>query len=51
MWFVTGVWFPWPLFALFSRGIGLAFHAWDAHGRRPFSDEEVRREEALLDRR
>lgn len=51
IWFVTGTWFPWPLFTVFRWGIGLGFHAWDAYGRRPFSDEEVRREEALLDRR
>lgn len=44
----TGAWFPWPLFAMFGWGIGLAFHAWDAFGRMPFTEDEVRREEARL---
>lgn len=36
--------FPWPVFPLFGWGIGLSFHAWDAYGRRPFSEEEIERE-------
>jgi fatty acid desaturase len=48
---VTGAWFPWPLFVLFGWGIGLAFHAWDAYGRLPFTEEQVRREEARLQQR
>ena len=47
----TGAWFPWPLFALFGWGIGLAFHARDAYGRRAFTEDDIRREEALLQRR
>lgn len=47
----TGAWFPWPLLALFGWGIGLAFHGWDAYGRRPFTEEDIRREEQLLLRR
>jgi len=48
---MTGAWLPWPLFAMFGWGIGLAFHAWDAYGRRPFTEDDVRREEARLQRR
>jgi cyanate permease len=47
----TGSWFPWQLFATFGWGIGLVFHAWDAYGRLPFTEEDVRREEARLQRR
>lgn len=47
---VTGAWFPWPLFALFGWGIGLVFHAWDAYGRLPFTEEDIQREEAHLRR-
>lgn len=42
---------PWPLFPMVGWGIGLAFHAWDTYGRRPFSDAEVERELARLRRR
>ena len=47
---ITGAWFPWPLFALFGWGIGLVFHAWDAYGRLPFTEEDIQREEAHLRR-
>jgi uncharacterized membrane protein len=36
--------FPWPIFPLVGWGIGLVFHAWDAYGRKPFSEEEIERE-------
>lgn len=51
VWFTSGVWFPWPLFALFGWGIGVAFHAWDVYGNRAITEEEIRREEARLQRR
>jgi hypothetical protein len=44
----SGVSFPWPLIPMFGWGIGLAFHAWDVYGRPPFSEEDIRREEAQL---
>lgn len=44
----SGVWFPWPLFAMFGWGIGLVFHAWDAYGRKPFTEEDIQREESYL---
>lgn len=44
----SGVWFPWPLFATLGWGIGLVFHAWDVYGRRPFTEEDILREEARL---
>ena len=34
----------WPLLPLFGWGIGLTFHAWNTHGRKPFTDEEIGRE-------
>ena len=43
---VTGAWFPWQLFVLFGWGIGVVFHALDAYGRLPFTEEQVLREEA-----
>lgn len=44
----VGVWFPWPLFATFGWGIGLVFHGWDAYGRKPFTEEDIRREALRL---
>ena len=43
-----GTWFPWPVFAMAGWGIGLVLHAWDVYRRRPFSEEQVRREAARL---
>lgn len=48
VWLTSGVWFPWPLFAIFGWGIGLAFHAWDVYGSRPITEDEIRREESRL---
>lgn len=44
----SSVWFPWPIFATLGWGIGLVFHAWDVYGRRPFTEEDIQREEARL---
>lgn len=46
----SGAWFPWPVFATLGWGIGLVFHAWDVYGRRPFTEEDIQREEARLRR-
>jgi 2TM domain len=40
--------FPWPIIPLLGWGIGLTFHAWDAFGRKPFSEEEIQREAQRL---
>jgi 2TM domain len=40
--------FPWPIFPLLGWGIGLSFHARDAFGRKPFSEEEIQREAQRL---
>ena len=45
-----GTWFPWPVFPMAGWGIGLVFHAWDVYRRRPFSEEQIRREVARLER-
>jgi 2TM domain len=44
----SGPWFPWPVFPLFGWGIGLALHAWDVYGRKPFTEEAIDREVARL---
>jgi hypothetical protein len=38
----------WPIFPILGWGIGLAANAWDVYGRRPISEEEIRREQERL---
>jgi hypothetical protein len=42
--------FPWPVLLSAGWGIGLIFHAWDAYGRRPFTEEQIEREVRRLAR-
>jgi len=44
IWAATGRGFFWPVFPLFGWGIGVVFNWWDAYRRRPFREEEIRRE-------
>jgi hypothetical protein len=50
IWAATGANFFWPIFPIIGWGIGLAFNAWDVYGRRPLSEEQIRREQELLRR-
>ena len=50
IWAVTGAGFFWPVFPLLGWGIAVAFNAWDVYGRRPISEEEIRRETERLRR-
>ena len=50
IWAVTGAGFFWPVFPLLGWGIGLGFNAWDTYGRRPISEEQIRREAERLRR-
>jgi len=48
--FLIGIWaftasgFFWPVFPLFLWGIGLVLNAWDVYGRKPVSEDRIRRE-------
>jgi hypothetical protein len=50
--FLVGIWavtsdadgFFWPIFPILGWGIGLGANAWDVYGRRPISEDEIRRE-------
>lgn len=44
----TDSWFPWPSFVVVGWGIGLALHAWDVYGNKPFTEEEIEREAARI---
>jgi hypothetical protein len=50
IWAATGANFFWPIFPIIGWGIGLAFNAWDVYGRRPLSEEQIRREQERLRR-
>jgi hypothetical protein len=44
IWAVTGAGFFWPAFPILGWGIGVAANAWDVYGRKPISEDEIRRE-------
>jgi len=44
IWAATGAGFFWPIFVILGWGIGVAANAWDVYGRKPISEEEIRRE-------
>ena len=48
IWAVTGAGFFWPIFPILGWGIGVGANAWDVYGRKPITEEEVRRETERL---
>jgi hypothetical protein len=48
IWAVTGAEFFWPIFPIVGWGIGVAANAWDVYGRKPISEDEIRRETERL---
>jgi len=44
IWAATGAGFFWPIFVILGWGIGVAANAWDVYGRKPISEDEIRRE-------
>ena len=36
--------FFWPIFPILGWGIGVGANAWDVYGRKPISEDEIRRE-------
>lgn len=49
---LVGIWaitsgadgFFWPIFPILGWGIGVGANAWDVYGRKPISEDEIRRE-------
>ncbi len=39
--------FFWPIFVIVGWGIGVIANAWDVYGRKPITEDEIRREERL----
>lgn len=48
IWAVAGGGFFWPVFPIVGWGIGVAANAWDTYGRKPISEDEIRRESQRL---
>jgi hypothetical protein len=48
IWAVTGAGFFWPIFPILGWGVGVGANAWDVYGRRPITEDEVRRETERL---
>jgi hypothetical protein len=48
IWAVTGAGFFWPVFPILGWGVGVAANAWDVYGRKPLSEDEIRREAERL---
>jgi hypothetical protein len=44
IWAVTNSGFFWPIFPILGWGIGVAANAYDVYGRKPISEDEIRRE-------
>jgi 2TM domain len=38
----------WPIFPILGWGVGLAANAWDVYGRKPITEDEIRREQDRL---
>ena len=51
IWAVTSAGYFWPGWVLGGWGIGLVLHGWDLYGRRPISEEDIRREIERAQRR
>jgi hypothetical protein len=49
IWAITGTGnFFWPIFPIVGWGVGVAANAWDVYGRRPITEDEIRREAERL---
>jgi hypothetical protein len=44
IWAIAGGGFFWPIFPIAGWGIGIVAHAWDVYGRKPITEDEIRRE-------
>ena len=40
--------FFWPIFVIVGWGIGVLANAWDVYGRKPITEDEIRREQDRL---
>jgi len=50
IWAVSDSGFFWPIFPILGWGVGVIANAWDVYGRKPISEDEIRREVERLRR-
>jgi len=50
IWAVSDSVFFWPIFPILGWGVGVIANAWDVYGRKPISEDEIRREVERLRR-
>jgi hypothetical protein len=48
IWAVSDSGYFWPIWPIAGWGIGVAANAWDVYGRRPISEDAIRREAERL---
>jgi hypothetical protein len=48
IWAVASGGFFWPIFPILGWGIGVVANAWDVYGRKPITEDEIRRESDRL---
>jgi hypothetical protein len=48
IWAVAGGGPFWPIFPILGWGVGVAANAWGVYGRKPISEDEIRRETERL---
>jgi hypothetical protein len=48
IWAATSRGFFWPVFPMIGWGIAVLFNAWDVFGRKPITEDEIRREQERL---
>lgn len=44
IWAVSGAGYFWPIWPILGWGIGLALTTWNVYGRRPITEDDIRRE-------
>jgi hypothetical protein len=48
IWAVTGSGYFWPIFPILGWGIAVAANAWNVYGRKPITEDRIRRETERL---
>ncbi len=44
VWAASGAGYFWPIWPIVGWGVGLALNAWSIYGRKPITEEDIRKE-------